>query len=107
MKRIIPIILTLAFFLSLLSSCGLQKEHIITIAESHHGCSIAVEEGRFYGTDENGKLCRIYWHDTAEIAEGKAYAIKIRSRKILFYPGGYTNGWTPRYEATATEVREH
>lgn len=107
MKRILLMILTITLCLPIFASCNRQKEHIITVAESHHGCSIAVKEDRFYGTDENGKLWRIYWHNTAEIAEGNVYAVKIRSRKILFYPGGYTNGWTPRYEATATEVRNY
>lgn len=105
MKRILFTLFVLALCLTVFSSCGRKKEHIITVAETHPGC-LAVEDDCFYGRDENGDYWRIFWNDTADIAEGEVYAVKIKSRKILFYLGGYTNGWTPRYEATATEVHK-
>ena len=102
MKRTFLIILSIILCLAFFSSCG-RRERIITVAETHPGC-LAVEDDCFYGTDENGNYWRIYWSDTSDIVEGGEYAVKLKSRKILFYPRGYTNGRTPRYEATATEV---
>ena len=105
MKRFILLILSFTLCLGFFSSCG-RRESVITVAETHPGC-LAVEDDCFYGTDENGNYWRINRNDTSDIVEGGVYAVKLKSRKILFYPGGYTNGRTPRYEATATEVREY
>ena len=102
MKRFILLILSFTLCLGFFSSCG-RRERIITVAETHPG-SLAVEDDCFYGTDEKGNYWRINWSDTSDIVEGGVYAVKLKSRKILFYPRGYTNGQTPRYEATATEV---
>ncbi len=79
---------------------------VITVAETLPSC-VAIEDNCFYGHDKDGNFWRILWDDTTKIVEGKTYEVEIGEHTELTYPEGYLDGgWTPEYEATATDVKK-